>query len=88
MSQEITLTRELLRESSNNGAWNLHQLQLLGVWPTKVGWLETLIGKRIPLKTWECILALKGVRPRTERRNILLGFGLLVDPKMEQVSLL
>jgi hypothetical protein len=44
----MKITRELLLQYSNNGAFTRKQLEALGLtWPVKKGWIYAVVGKTI-----------------------------------------
>jgi hypothetical protein len=77
----IKLTFELIHSAGSYGghAFNRTQLELLSSWPPVRGWVGQLIGKEIPVSTWQQVLKLKGVRGIKKQKQVLIG---------EQVGLL
>lgn len=70
----ITLSHRCLHEAaSNNGGWNKAQLALLGIeWPPVQGWLRSLVGKEVSDQTWGQVMALRGVKPKEQKRRLRL----------------
>lgn len=83
-TETVILTAENLHELGNNGCgWNGHQLKILGVTEKKSGWLKRLIGKEIPISTFEELKRLRGVK-RAERHA--LGYEPMKAPKVNRAK--
>lgn len=70
----IILSHRCIHEAaSDKGGWNKAQLALLGIeWPPVRGWLYSLVGKEISDQTWGQVMALRGVKPKEQRKLFAL----------------
>lgn len=63
-SDEVIVTRDFLTAGlSGNGGWNLAQMYCLGMsWPPESGWVDTVLGARIPKLLADEFFAARGVK--------------------------